>query len=126
MARMNGGQAVAETLRSCACPMFSDFSVRLPWKSMARRLTAEILPISASVMNVRACTWQMPLDASPGNRGSCLPARRAPGQQTWSPAPRTPVVAITGLAAADHIGRDTFQEIDQASLFSAITNVYRY
>ena len=33
----------------------------------------------------------------------------------------SPVVAITGLAATNHLGRDTFQEIDQQALFSPIT-----
>ncbi len=33
----------------------------------------------------------------------------------------SPVVAITGLAASNHLGRDAFQEIDQQALFSPIT-----
>lgn len=33
----------------------------------------------------------------------------------------SPVVAITGLASSTHLGRDAFQEIDQQTLFSAVT-----
>jgi acetolactate synthase-1/2/3 large subunit/sulfoacetaldehyde acetyltransferase len=33
----------------------------------------------------------------------------------------SPLVAITGLASTEHLGRDTFQEVDQQSIFSAIT-----
>jgi acetolactate synthase-1/2/3 large subunit/sulfoacetaldehyde acetyltransferase len=33
----------------------------------------------------------------------------------------SPVVAITGLASSDHLGRDSFQEVDQQSIFHAIT-----
>lgn len=32
----------------------------------------------------------------------------------------SPVVAITGLASTGHLGRDTFQEIDQQSIFAAV------
>lgn len=33
----------------------------------------------------------------------------------------SPVVAITGLAATSHLGRDAFQEIDQQAIFAPIT-----
>ncbi len=33
----------------------------------------------------------------------------------------SPVVAITGLAASGHLGRDAFQEIDQQALFAPVT-----
>lgn len=33
----------------------------------------------------------------------------------------SPVVAITGLASSDHLGRDTFQEVDQSAIFSSVT-----
>lgn len=33
----------------------------------------------------------------------------------------SPVVAITGLAASSHLGRDAFQEIDQQALFAPVT-----
>lgn len=33
----------------------------------------------------------------------------------------SPVVAITGLASTEHLGRDTFQEVDQQSIFNAVT-----
>lgn len=33
----------------------------------------------------------------------------------------SPLIAITGLVASDHIGRDAFQEVDQNAIFSSIT-----
>jgi acetolactate synthase I/II/III large subunit len=33
----------------------------------------------------------------------------------------SPVVAVTGLAASGHLGRDAFQEIDQQTLFAPVT-----
>lgn len=33
----------------------------------------------------------------------------------------SPVVAITGLASSSHLGRDTFQEIDQQAIFAPVT-----
>ncbi|MDP3715770.1 MAG: thiamine pyrophosphate-binding protein, partial [Burkholderiales bacterium] len=37
----------------------------------------------------------------------------------------SPVVAITGLAATEHLGRDAFQEIDQNTLFLTVTTRVR-
>src|SRR3546814_7801890 len=33
----------------------------------------------------------------------------------------SPVVAITGLASSEHLGRDAFQEIDQQALFTPVS-----
>ncbi len=62
-----------------------------------------------------------------GNPGVFLAGQAGPGSANMVTGlaqallAYSPVVAITGLAATGHLGRDAFQEIDQQALFAPIT-----
>ena len=56
------------------------------------------------------------------SRGRAWPGRGQYGPVGPAKLAYAPVVVITGLPATEHLGRDTFQEIDQHILFQQVTN----
>ena len=62
-----------------------------------------------------------------GNAGVILAGQNGPGATNLATglaqahAAYSPVIAITGALSSGHVGRDAFQEVNQAALFQPIT-----